>query len=194
MPSSSRPPRVLVATTLLESLWPHMAIWEHGLRSQKTELLWDVAVVDGTDTPSPGYTDRLYEWAKSRPFGPTHRVRLLRVGLDVDGSMFAHPHYKFAHARQLLWSKFTCWSSYEYLLTAALDVGLPSNTLQLLHSAAVPWAVAITADAALHPLRLSLLHGELVRTMPFHAAQENDLDYCRACAAQGVYPALVLVT
>jgi len=171
-----------------------MAVWEHGLRSQQTELLWDVAVVDGTDAPSPGYTDRLYEWARSRPFGATHRVRLLRVGLEAEGVMFAHPGWKLAHARQLLWSKFTCWSSYDYLFTAALDVGLPPNTLQALHSAAASWAVAFTSDVTPHPLRLSLLHGELVREVPFQAAQESDLDYCRACAAKGVYPALVLVT
>lgn len=185
---------MLVATCLLETLWPHLAVWEHGLRRQETDLLWDVAVVDGTDAPSSAHLDRLRGWARSCPFGPEHRVRLLRVGLAAEGLMFAHAGWKLAHARATLWEKFANWSSYDLLLSVALDVGMPTDALQRLWRAQQPWAVAFTADAAPHPLRLSLLHGDLVRRVPFDAAQESDLDYGRACADQGIYPALVPVT
>jgi hypothetical protein len=182
-----------VVTCLVEHLWPHLAIWEHGLRGQQTELLWDVAVVDGTDCPSPGYLERLRAWSRSCPFGPTHRVRLLRVGLDAEGTMYHAPGGKLAHARELLWEKFGAWSSYEYLLTASLDVALPPGVVQHLYEADQEWAVALTPDAA-RPLRLSLLSGRLVRRVPFRAALDDDLGYCRCVAGQGVYPALVPVT
>lgn len=193
MRECSRPPRVLVATCLVESLWPHLAVWEHGLRGQETELLWDVAVVDGTDEPSPGYLERLRGWSRSCPFGPTHRVRLLRIGLDAEGVMYVAPGYKLAHARQLLWEKFGSWSSYEYLLSVGLDVAMPPRAMQRLYEAGQQWAVGLTLDAW-RPLRLALLCGELVRRVPFCAALNDDAGYCRACAGQGVHPALVPVT
>jgi hypothetical protein len=155
--------------------------------------MWDVAVIDGTDEPSAGYLGRLHDWTRSRPFGEEHRVRLLRVGLAADGAVFTAAGYKLAHARQLLWTKFCAWSSYEYLLSLALDVGLPAGAMQLMYEAGHPWAVAFT-DAAARPLRHSLLSGDLVRCVPFGMALDSDLAYVHACAAQSVYPALVPVT
>lgn len=192
MGQPERPPRVLVATCVTERLWPHVAIWEHGLRAQETALLWDVAVVDGTDEPTPGYLERLRAWSRSCPFGPTHRIRLLRVGLDAEGVMFVSPGYKLSAARRLLWEKFGRWTSYEHLCSVGLDVALPLGAMQRLYEARQQWAVALTPDAV-RPLRLSLLSGDLVRRVPFAAALD-DLGYCQACARQGVYPALVPVT
>jgi hypothetical protein len=184
---------VLVATCLVESMWPHVPGWQQALCAQQTELLWDVAVIDGTDDPSPGYLDCLRRWSQGRPFGGAHRVRLLRVGLDAEGLLFTAAGYKLAHARRRLWEKFAGWASYDYLFSLALDVALPPAALQRLYEAHTPWAVAFTADAA-RPLRHSLLSGELVRSVPLRMALDSDLDYCTACAEQRIYPALVPVT
>lgn len=188
-----RPSRVLVATCLVESMWPHLAVWQQALCAQETELLWDVAVIDGTDQPSPGYAECLRLWARRGPFGTAHRVRLLRVGLDAEGRSFLAAGYKLAYARRLLWEKFAAWGSYDFLLSLALDVALPPAALQRLYEARVPWAVAFTPDAG-RPLRHSLLSGELVRQVPLHVALDSDLDYCTASAARRIYPALVPVT
>lgn len=149
-------------------------------------------MVDGTDRPSDGYLDRLTAWARGRPFGDRHRVRLLRYGFDVDGRAFAHPGYKLAHARQVLWGKFGGWQSYDHLMSLGVDVPIPPTALQRLHDAAVPWAVALTD--VVRPLRLALLRGELVRRIAFPMALDADLEYSRACAAESIYPALVPVS
>ncbi len=185
---------MLVATCLVEELWPHVALWQQALVNQDTELLWDVAVIDGTDTPSPAYLDCLRCWARCSPFGPAHRVRLLRVGLEADGRLFTAAGYKLAFAREVLWGKFERWGSYEYLMSLGLDVTMPPRTLQRLYEATQPWAAAFLPDLAARPLRLSLLAGELVRRVPFQVALDGDAAYSHACAAQGVYPALVPVT
>jgi len=166
--------------------------WEQALANQHCSSLWDVALIDGTDRPSPGYLDRLREWTRGQPFGPRHRIRLLRFGLDAEGQVFAHPGYKLAYARRLLWGKFAGWRSYDHLMSLGLDVAIPPLALERLHEADRAWAVAMLD--VIRPLRLSLLSGELVRQVPFDVALEADLEYARACAAQGVYPALVPVT
>lgn len=187
---SRRPPRVLVATTLVEQHWPALGAWQDAVAAQETELLWDVAVTDGTDRPSPGYVDRLREWSRAAPFGTRHRVRLLRVGLDAEGLMFAAPGYKLAYARSLLWEKFTSWTSYEYL--ALLDVTIPPapRTLQRLYESAQPWAVGLL-EGSVRPLRHSLLRADVVRGVPFEIALDGDLEYVRGCVERGIYPALV---
>lgn len=73
---------MLVATTIVEPQWPDLAGWQRSLAAQQTELMWDVAITDASDRPRPQYLDRLVRWSKAGPFGPTHRVRLLRVGDD----------------------------------------------------------------------------------------------------------------
>lgn len=136
-------PRVLVATPTIESKMYAFEAWCDALRAQETELLWDLALLDNTDDPSPSYLEELYRWSRSRPFGPRHRVRLLpRFGVQANSLTFRHPLHKVQYAERALWGKFAAWSSYDYLLSLEIDVLMPPDGLQKLYEATVPWAAA----------------------------------------------------
>lgn len=150
-------------------------------------------MVDGTDFPRPGYLRRLHAWSKSAPLGPTHRVRLLRVGYDADGRMFAGRGVKLSWARQLLWAKVGTWLSYEYLMLLDLDVAIPPRTLERLYRAGQSWAVALL-DGRVRPMGCALLRADMVRDVPYNLSTDGDLEYSRACTERGIYPALVPVT
>jgi hypothetical protein len=147
-----RPPRVLVATPIVESKTYIFEEWCASLVGQRTDLLWDLAIVDNTDHPRPGYVDWLREWAHSKPFGERHRVRLLRFGEDVNGLTFRHPMYKIQYAERLLWRKFAAWTSYDHLLSLECDVLMPPDGLQTLYDARLAWAAAwMTTRRMKHP-------------------------------------------
>lgn len=136
-----RPPRVLIGTVVEESRMGAFEQWTAAVRSQRTHLLWDLALVDGTDDPSPWYLKWLVAWSKSHPFGASHRVRLLRVGVS-EGEVFRDDEVKARCARRLLWAKVERWQSYEYLLTLDLEVMISPDALERLVFADTSWATA----------------------------------------------------
>ena len=182
---AARPPRVLVATAITEEQRGELAGWTRALALQRTELLYDVAITDASAGPSPGYLAWLTAWSKSMPFGPTHRIRLLRLSDEGD-----EPELRPARARRLLWDKFAAWESYDHLLLLDVDVRPPPLLLQHLHGAGLAWAVALLRGAVL-PMRCALLDGRLVRGLPFDLALDGDLEYSQTCISAGVFPALV---
>lgn len=167
--------------------------WQTALAAQETELLFDVAVVDGTDFPTAGYVRRLHAWSKSEPLGADHKVRLLRIGYDADGRMFTGEGVRVAWARQLLWAKMQRWASYEHLMLLDLDVAAPPRTLERLYRSGQRWAVALL-NGRVQPMRCALIAGDVVREVPFQLSTDGDLEYSRACTDRGIYPALVPVT
>jgi hypothetical protein len=185
---------VLVATTITEAQLPLLPAWQAALAAQETRLLFDVALVDGTDFPTPGYVDHLREWARSRPLGPTHRVRLLRFGYAFDGRMFVgEGGVRQAWARQLLWGKFQAWASYERLMLLDVDLAIPPRTIERLYRSGQRWAVALL-NGRVQPMRCALLTGEVVREVPFNLSTDGELEYSRACTERGIFPSLVPVT
>ncbi len=182
-----------MATVVTEAQLLYLPAWQQALADQETDLLFDCAIVDATDYPSPGYVRRLHAWSKSAPLGPTHRIRLLRIGYDADGRMFAGDGVRVAWARQLLWAKLAAWASYEHLMLLDLDVAAPPRTIERLYRSGQRWAVALL-NGRVQPMRCALIAGDVVREVPFQLSTDGDLEYSQACTDRGIYPALVPVT
>lgn len=139
---TNRPPRVLVFTPIIASKLYALTQWVEHLKAQETDLLWDVLIIDNTDTPPPGYLDWLTKWVKSKPFGKGHRVRLVRFGLDADGMRFRNPLYKVQWAERIAIERFNRWGSYDHLWSVECDVLVPPNALQALYESGYAWAAA----------------------------------------------------
>lgn len=137
-----RPPRVLVVTPIVAT---KLYVWEElaaHLAAQQSELAWDWLIVDNTDRPPDGYVDWLRRWARSRPCGPEHKVRVKRFGLDATNHAFASVLYKVAWAEQLAWEAFTRWTSYDLLWSLECDVLAPPDALQTLYDSGRDWAAS----------------------------------------------------
>lgn len=114
-PLHARPPRLLVATVLREESAHLMARWQARLVLQETSDLWDVLVVETTPQPSSDYWGRLSHWLQSWPFGPGHKVRLLRC---PDGNPWEAAEAKYER-----------WSSYDRIVGIPLDQAVDGRYL-----------------------------------------------------------------
>lgn len=183
----SRPPRLLVATVVTEDRMQDFDSWAAALRAQETELLWDLVLCDGTDDPSPWYIRWLVAWSKSHPFGPRHRVRLLRVGL-TQGEGYRDEEIKARVARRLLWGKFENWASYDLLLSLEVELLIPADLIQRLYRAG---ADVVTAFSA-RPLACAMVARSLVEQVPLRlTTATEDAQWLSDCRTAGVVPATI---
>lgn len=156
-------PRILIATPVAETKLYVWSEWVESIRNQDTSIAYDVLLVDNTDKPTAGYLDYLREWARSMPFGPTHKVRLKRFGMDVNGLIFANHLMKVGYSERLIWNLLNgeedyeaedydpCpepidyaarWLSYTHLLSLECDVIMPPHAIRTLMASGQQWAAA----------------------------------------------------
>lgn len=167
---SSRPPRILLASPIVAHKLYCIDEWARAIAAQQTDLLFDVLLIDNTDQPHPGYLRWLREWCESRPFGPRHRVRLLRFGREADGMGFRQPIYKVQYAEKLAWDKFQAWKSYDHLWFVESDVIVPPHGLQTLYDSGKDWAAAwCVSRRMLDPRAGEVVHQPLI----FHSLTQE---------------------
>jgi hypothetical protein len=184
---TTRPPRLLVATVVTEDRMSGFDNWVAALRAQETELLWDLVLVDGTDEPSPWYIRWLVAWSKSRPFGPRHRVRLLRAGA-TQGEGYRDEEIKARVARRLLWGKFENWASYDLLLSLEVELLIPVDTIQRLYRAGADVVTTVSA----RPLACAMVARRLVELVPLRlTSAPEDEQWLSDCRRAGVIPVAV---
>lgn len=167
---TARPDRVLAFVPVIASKLYAVDEFAAAIAAQETDLLFDVVVVDNTDAPHPGYREWLKNWIASRPFGPRHRVRLLRFGRDADGMVFGTPIYKVQYAEKVVWDKFQLWKSYDHLWSVECDVIVPPHALQTLYDSGKDWAAAWCVSRRMMDPRF----GEVVhQPLVFHSLTQD---------------------
>jgi hypothetical protein len=144
-----RRPRILISTPIVDFKLYALDEWVASIRDQVCDIDYSVVLWDNTDQPRPGYLDWLQGFARSKPFGSGHRVRISRFGESVDGQRFRHPHAKVSRAHQLGWECASARSSatrprdrIDAVVFWECDVIAPPTAVQTLWDSGYPWAAA----------------------------------------------------
>lgn len=124
-------PRVLVAVVLDQnSAAVHWPALETALLAQRTELLWDVLVLDTTEIASPNYAEWLTAIKEKRLLLAGQRSRVRRLSDPERGEIqsFSDPAEQLRVGSDSAFECFIRWRSYAALWILAVNDALPAPT------------------------------------------------------------------